>query len=282
MIPPTFSPSLRDDARPSPSWGLLANPGFELQKLRAVYFFAGNWRYHGPGGENDPIQWYEYSADPNYTYYTIYPKNTQNLGWSECQANRDFAINQMLDVGANIVVMSYWGERGSDRWVLSAPMHTSTCAHDQLFDATIGKNLLIMPAIESANGTLGGFYAGRQGFSQSYHFPADFPHPDRDLRLAPQLIIQIEDLIKRYITQPANPAWPAKWARMYDRDDNARLAINLIHVGSTKRDLTDAEFAAAFDQVAQQVFADTGQLVGFTLDVLPEPMKGDQGQCQGK
>ena len=52
--------------RPSPDWGLLANPGFERRKLKAVYFFAGNWRYHGPKKDDDPIQWYEFPAFPNY------------------------------------------------------------------------------------------------------------------------------------------------------------------------------------------------------------------------
>jgi hypothetical protein len=279
----------------SPDWGLLANPGFERQKLKAVYFFAGNWRYHGQKSDDDPIQWYEFPVDPNYKKYTIYPLNRQHLGWSESQANRDFAICQMLDVGANVVVMSYWGERGSDpwtdipnrysgwndRWVGYAPMHTSTIAHDQLFDAAVGKDLLIMPAIESSSGTLGCLYAGRLGFSESYNFAADFPHPDHDGTLAPQLIRQIEDLVKRYITQPANPEWPAKWARMFDREGNTRLAINLIHVGSTKQGLSDAAFGAAFDEVAEQVRADTGQLVGFTLDTLPYPQTGDQGLVEG-
>ena len=124
----------------SPDWGLLANSGFERQKLKAVYFFAGNWRYHGQKSDDDPSQWYEFPVDPNYKKYTIYPLNRQHLGWSESQANRDFAISQMLDVGANVVVMSYWGERGNgpwtdpldwnDRWVGYAPMHTSTMAHD--------------------------------------------------------------------------------------------------------------------------------------------------------
>ena len=275
-------PGLMANTTPSPNWGLLANPGFERQKLKAVYFFAGNWRYHGPKSEDDPVDWYDgYKLAPNYKTYTIYPSNPQHLGWSESQANRDFAISQMLDVGTNVVVMSYWGEDGNDRWVGSAPMHTSTKAHDQLFDAVVGKNLLIMPAIESSNGTLGCSFPDHQGFSQSYHFAADFPHPDHDNRLAPQLILQVEDLVKRYVMQPTNPAWPAKWVRMYDREGNARLAINLIHVGSTKRGLRDAEFAAAFEQVAQQVFADTGQLVGFTIDALPHQLKGDQGLVVG-
>src|SRR5580704_11914195 len=254
---------------PSPDWGLLANPHFERKKLKAVYFFAGNWRYHGPLSDTDPVQWYEFAQYPNYKNYTIYPQDKPNLGWSESQANRDFALAQMLEVGTNVVVMSYWGERGddpssspqnwNDRWVGYAPMHTSTLAHDQLFDAAVGKNILIMPAIESSMGTLGANFPvrkpdgtgwdGREGLSESYNFAADFPHTDHDGTLAPQLIRQIEDLVKRYITHPANQGWPAKWVRMFDCDGNARLAINLIHVGSTKRGLSDAAFAKAFDVV---------------------------------
>jgi len=36
-----------------------------------------------------------------------------------------------------------------------------------------------------------------------------------------------------------------------------------------------------FDAVAEQVLADTGQLVGFTLDTLPHPQKGDHGLVEG-
>lgn len=284
---------------PSPSWGLLANPGFERKRLKAVYFFAGDWRFHGllsdhypPGLQSDdyPAQWYEFGQNPNYKTYTICPQDNRHLGWSENQNNRDFALTTMLEVGTNVVVMSYWGERGSDRWVGSAPMHTSTFAHDELFNAAVGKGLFIMPAIESSNGMLGcnrpirhpdGTWDWPVGSSESYNFASDFPHPDHDGTLAPQLIQQIKDLIQRYITEPANSEWPSKWAHMYDRDGNARLAINLIHVGSTKRGLSDEAFAATFDAVAEQVFADTGQLVGFTLDALPYPQTGGQGLMEG-
>src|SRR6516164_10168312 len=41
---------------------------------------------------------------------------------------------------------------------------------------------------------------------ESYNFAADFKHPDHDGTLAPHLIRQTEDLVKRYIT--LNPPTP--------------------------------------------------------------------------
>jgi hypothetical protein len=45
----------------------------------------------------------------------------------------------------------------------------------------------------------------RPGFSESYNFAADFPasRPRRDAGFA------ADPMVKRYITQPASPKWPA-------------------------------------------------------------------------
>src|SRR5712691_5158478 len=104
------------------SWGLLANPGFDQQPVKATYFFAGNW--------NNGSQWYEYPVAPNYQDYTVYPQKPQHLGWSESQTNRDFALNTIAGMGFNVVLMSYWGARGTSYWATYAPMQTSTYAHD--------------------------------------------------------------------------------------------------------------------------------------------------------
>jgi hypothetical protein len=91
--------------------------------LKAVYFFAGDWRFYGllsdhyPAGlqsDDYPPQWHEFGQNPNYKTYTIYPQDNRHLGWSENQNNRDFALTTMLEVGTNVVVMSYWGKRGRD------------------------------------------------------------------------------------------------------------------------------------------------------------------------
>jgi hypothetical protein len=179
----------------------------------------------------------------------------------------------MIEAGANVMMMSYWGERGSDRWAYWAPMHTSTLAHDQLFTTAVGKNILIMPAIESSNATI-----GCGGHSPAYHFASDFPGSPEDP--APQLISQIKDLIHRYLQAPADPAWPGKWVQMYDRAGNRRYAINILHVASNGLAPHEHErFARGFDLVANKVFQDTGILVGFTLDLLPAKHTVNMGNC---
>ena len=44
----------------------------------------------------------------------------------DLQTNRIFALDSMVQAGANTVVMSYWGEPNSDRWRYYAPMQTAT------------------------------------------------------------------------------------------------------------------------------------------------------------
>jgi hypothetical protein len=78
------------------------------------------------------------------------------------------------------------------------------------------------------------FYSPRDPFRN--RLPASRPR----LTLAPQLIRQIEEMVKPCIAQSANPEWPTKWARMFDRDGDAWPAIKLLYVGSTKRELIDA------------------------------------------
>lgn len=117
----------------------------------------------------------------------------------------------MIGAGTNVITMSYWGERGTDRWLFYAPMQTSTYAHDELFDATMDKNVLIMPTIESADAS----DKMQGGQSEAYHFRNDFPGTPSNP--APQLVSQIVDLVNRYLKAPATPAWGGKWARMYNR-----------------------------------------------------------------
>ncbi|MFN8445381.1 MAG: hypothetical protein U0175_31620 [Caldilineaceae bacterium] len=223
-----------------------------------------------------PVQFYEYPVGPNESLYTIHPSNPQHLGWSERLENQNFAVDTMVNAGANVVTMSYWGKRGSDRWAYWAPMHTSTYAHDQLFTAAVGKPILILPAIESGNATI-----GCGGHSPAYHFASDFPGSEE--LPAPQLVTQIEDLIHRYLKEPADPAWPTKWVKMYDRAGTSRYAINILHVASNQLAADEHErFAQGFDRVADKVFQDTGVLVGFTLDLLPEKHTVDMGDCGAK
>ena len=236
---------------------LIANPDFEGEKVRGVYFFAGNWRYGNPD-----IQFYEYEVGANNDLYTVHPTDARHLGWSETQADRDFAVDSMLEVGTNTVVMSYWGERGTDRWKFSAPMQTSAFAHDQLFETAANRPLLIMPAIESADAT---FPAG--GNSDSYNFSQDFPGTAANP--SPALVTQVLDLINRYILNSNHPERARSWLQLYDRNEVPRYAINLIHVASAQiPSNADAAFAGGFQWVAERVFELTGVRVGFTLDIL--------------
>ncbi len=152
-------------------------------------------------------------------------------------------------------------------------MQTSTKAHDELFDAVVNRSLLIMPAIESANGTV-------DGASHSYVFSDDFPGTPGNP--APALVEQLVDLIDRYLLHPRNPEWPAKWAQMFDSAGSPRYAVNILHVAS--RHLAadaDAEFAAGFDAVANVVLERTGIPIGFTVDILPSEHTFDIGDWRG-
>jgi hypothetical protein len=257
-----------------PLWGRLANSGFEDHHLKAVYFFAGSWKSGADKFWAD--QAYEFPTARNDQTYTVFPEDNRHLFWSVSPvdpANRVFALEEILSAGTNVVVMSYWGARGSDRWASSAPMQTSTKAHDELFDAALNFPLVIMPAIESASGTV-------DGASHSYVFSDDFPGTPGNP--APALVEQLVDLIDRYLLHPRNPAWPAKWAQMFDSAGSPRHAVNILHVAS--RHLAadaDAAFAAGFDAVANVVLQRTGIAIGFTLDILPSTHTFTIGDWQG-
>lgn len=254
-----------------PSWGLLANPGFEDRRLKAVYFFAGNWRFGSNEVWSDP--YYTVPVTRNDHTYTVHPANDQHLKWSEQKANRDFALDAIVDAGANIVVMSSWGPASANRWSFYAPMQTSAGACDELFDAAIGRPLRIMPAIESANGTSG-------GQSSSYHFSDDFPGPAGNP--APALVEQLVDLVNRYLLHPRDRRWPTLWARMYDQTGKPRFAVNILHVASRHlAEDADAEFAAGLGAVADRVHQLTEIEIGFTLDLVPAARSFQIGDDRG-
>ena len=247
-----------------PSWGLLANPGFDHEAMNGVYFFAGN-----TGGQG---------------LYTRVPIDERNLNWgvptptptrpgraaaTRARSDRDFAVDSMVQAGANVAVMSSWGPKASNRWKYFAPMMTSPLARSELFQAAAGKRLLVMPAIEGGADTtcLGGPPGPN---SAAYFFAADFPGTAANP--APLLVAQVDELIREFIVSPTDARTRNTWAMMYDRFGQKRYAINILGVGSTQlRPGADAAFAAGFDNVANRVFRDTGIRVGFTLDVRAKP-----------
>jgi hypothetical protein len=240
----------------SPNRARLANPGVEGKKICAVFFFAGD--------------------SSGTDLYTIHPSDSRNLHWSASQANRDLVVSQMVEVGVNIVAMSYWGPSGTDRWQHYAPMETSHTAHDELFDAVVAKPLFIMPVIEAADGTLG----LTDAVSEAFHFSYDFPGTSADP--SPALVAQIEELLNRYVLQPANPEWPKQWARLFDRDGEPRYAIHIMHVASAHLPRHGHKaFADGLNWVATRVFDDTGLRIGFCLDLLPQPRTVKPGDAMG-
>jgi hypothetical protein len=154
--------------------------------------------------------------------------------------------------------MSYWGLPGTDNWAYWAPMQSSTASHDELFNAALGKGVLIAPYIESFALT-----EKDNGFSFADDFPGTYDNP------APLLVSMIEDLVDRYLVSPGNSQWPSKWARVYDQDGQERYLVSIIHVASNQASMTDQAFAAGFGRVAEVIFESTGVHVGFALDVLP-------------
>ena len=237
-------------ARGAGTWGRLANPGFEDQPIKSVFFFAGSAR--------DGTQSYECRPSSNMGLYTIHPSDARHLGWSQSAANRTFAIDTMIEAGVNVVYMSYWGPRGTDNWASWAPMQTSTFSHDELFQAAGGKNILIAPYIEACAATKS---------SPGYSFTECFPGPAGNP--APELVARLKDLIDRYLLHPPDSRSPGRWAQVYDRSGQKRYLVCLIGVASNQDGMTDERFANGFDQVADRVFRDTGVRIGFAIDVMP-------------
>ncbi len=140
-------------------------------------------------------------------------------------------------------------------------MLTSTFAHDELFDETLGRPLFILPAIEGG---------AKTPASPAFEFSKEFP-PDNVGRS--KLVIQIKDLITRYLDAPRNRRWPERWLRLYDQNGASRLAIHIIQVRSEKVGPDEhATFARGFDAVADHVRRETDVLIGFTIDALLRPV----------
>ncbi|MBN2001254.1 carbohydrate-binding protein [candidate division KSB1 bacterium] len=242
-----FLPRLKADAN---KWGRLANPGFENQPIKSCYFFTGNQR--------NGSQYYEYNPSPNTGIFTIHPSDSRHLNWSEGRINQEFAVNCMIDAGANVINMSYWGPRGTDNWAWWAPMQTSTYSHDELYNITQNKHILIAPYIESCAET---------PHSPGFTFMDDFPGTTQNP--APELVTRIFELVDRYLLNPQQLAWRDKWAQVYDQSGQKRYLVSIIHVASNQDNMTDLKFAQGFDRVAQKVYQERNVLIGFTIDALP-------------
>ena len=245
----TNTPSPTPTPLPPGEWGRLANPGFWDARIKTTLFF--------PGQARDGSSRYGCSPVPNMGLYTVHPVDARHLAWSESVANRDFALDQMVEAGLNVVSMSSWGEGFLPcgvGWSQIAPMQTSPGSHDELFAAAVDKPLLIVPFIESRN---------------DWAFRDEFPHWT-DGRVAPGTVSQINNLIDRYLKNAAHPEWADQWAQVYDRNGEPRYAVTIIHASSNRLGTNGhTDFAAGFDLVAAEVWKATGIKIGFFIDPLP-------------
>ena len=282
-------------------WGRLANPGFTGKPIKTTLFYAGR-PLDGIGNTNDngcgPIP----NVTNIYSVYPQDPRhlNWEDLANPTSSSNRDFALQSMVDAGLNVVSMSSWGESwlpcvvscpevpaadcacqrftcvstvprcfliGTNQqclvgWYGSANMQVTQVAKNQVFDAALGKPLLIIPFIESR-------------FDYDWNFHDEFPY-DVNGNLSPGLISQIIDLINLYLLHPANPQWPQQWARVYDQDGQERYAVAIVQVATYRLSQNDpnahSSFANGFDAVAQYIYSSTGINVGFFIDpIAPDP-----------
>jgi hypothetical protein len=274
-------------------WGRLANPDFIGQPIRTTLFFSG-MPLDGSGSTDPANPFYNKcgASAGGMWCYSRNPLDNRHLNWIDAAnpssgANRAFVVQSIVDGGFNVISMSSWGEKGlpctipcadtavcihetrchrdaTGHWVCNigwfgaANMQMTSESRDQLFDAALGKPILIMPFIESR-------------FGSDWDFHDDFPRAANGL-VAPGLVSQIDELVNQYVRFPANPAWPAKWARVFDQTGQERYAVTIVQAASARIDSADVngdrDFAAGFDLVAQQVWLDTGIRVGFLIDPI--------------
>jgi len=257
--------------------GLLAVEDGPPEPLRGVFFFAGQ--------ANDGTQAYELPVGNNRLLYTVTPVDDRLLKWADSFENRRVALEQIEKAGANVVIMSSWGARGTDYWAKYAPMQTSTYANDQLFEAAAKSRLVIMPAIESYPEFIIGHQIARYD-TWPDHDPAndlvDFPANNT-------LLAQIEDLAKRYLHCGEEPVpldcaggsspyalFAKHWARILDRDGAPRYAIYLPFVCANSVNPSShgpartrvQRLADSLDMLANVVFEHTRVRVGFTIDPI--------------
>jgi hypothetical protein len=210
--------------------GLLASPGLDGQPVKAVYFFPGE-------------------VGPNSNLFTAHPVNPDDQHWNSVPASRARVVDRMAAAHVNTVVMSYWSNM--PQW---SPMLLNGASLTGVLDAAGGRRLVIIPAIE------GGFDTSHPEIPH-WQFQSDFPHPAGSTAFAPGLVQRIGALVQLFEGRRN------LWAQMYDRTGTARYAVSLIHTCSDQG-VSDSEFAAAFDKVADQVQSAFHIPVGFTLDLI--------------
>jgi hypothetical protein len=219
--------------RPYPEWrGLLASPGLEGQPVKGAYFFPGETRDLG--------------------VYTAHPLILSDQRWNSDPSSRATVMARMTAAHVNTVVMSFWSDM--TQW---SPMAIDSTTLSAVLQAIEGKPLVIMPAIEVG-------YDPQNRRLPQWEFANEFPGSGNG-PIAPGLVARIGQLVNLFAGHMN------LWACLYDRAGNPRYALNLLHVFSAAPNVTDEQFAEAFDQVALEVWQRFHIRVGFTLDTVGGP-----------
>ena len=270
------------------NWGLLANPGndshgvpWDGQVVKSTYFFPGEGKVDQVETLNQNtgcassinfgavcnMHAYGPTLLSNAQYFSFLPDDARELTWSSGgSASQDYVLGQMMGAHVNVVTMSYWvdqpGHTGD--WMGGTPVQDATCPDgvygtpgnpvcpaDELFDAAVRNNVLVLPAIDGI--TIQNQVTG-QGWSTN-----------------DPLVQAIELLLRRFIISPppGHTGWPYQWALIHDKAGAARPAFLLVNAGSNYP-LSAAQFIAALDGLRDQVKTDTGWQIGFTVDPTPD------------
>ena len=235
-------------AGPKGTWGSIANPSHQNQRILGGLFFAGP-----PNPRSLPL-------------YTRHPRHPERLDWSD-DADIETALRQMTAVGLNTIKLSYWGHEGeTDRWSPAWLFSQTRWPGDPRKDSGV-------PYTEAEQVTLARrfFRKARAGgllvapmleVSPKFEFWREFPGNTDNL------VARSAWLLKHFGAEP-------NWLRVYDRDGRPRHAVWLIetiHGGPVE----PAAFAAAFDTAARRLRERTKYTVGFILNPTPLPAYGSQ------
>lgn len=289
-------------------WGQLANPGFDGQPVKTILFFAGE-QLDGKTLPQNVCP--ALAGDITGGCQTAWPVDKSLLDWTDpanrVKAVRTitglgFNTISMSSWGESwlpctvdcpYVASACCGKTKPDAtcphpvprcscgagrsqscrigWYGAANTQLSPAAKNELFEATAGQRILIMPFIESR-------------FEYDWNFRTDFPTSDDPRfqgQLAPGLISQIDDLIRTYLQNPNHPEWRDKWVQVYDQHGEKRFAVAIVQAASSSLgENDDQQFAEAFDSVAKKVYADTREVVGFFIDPIPRNPTSNF-TCQG-
>jgi hypothetical protein len=215
--------------------GLLASENFQGQPVKGVYFFAGN------GDNSNP-------------FYTSHPLLLDDLQWNNEPRTQALVMGRIAAAHANTVVMSYWSNMPQWSPMAVTVQNGLTVPAPEILGAILNMPLTIMPALESGSSP--------DPKVPQWRFQSDFPHPAGNVAWAPGLMQRVGWLLSAFQNHMN------RWAQVYDRNGEARYAINIVHACSDEQGIDDAGFAAAFGAVATQIQARYKIKIGFTLDTI--------------